>query len=59
MIYSGDIRHVLVSLKYQVVSFWTQNITVLVSAAPPVRKMLPFFADRALLTCFDRLPSVR
>ena len=47
VIYSGDIRLVLLSLKYQVVPFWTQNITALLSAAPPVRKMLPFFTDRA------------
>ena len=59
VIYSGDIRLVLVSLKYQVVPFWTQNITVLLSAAPPVLKMLPFFNDRARPTGFDRLPSVR
>ena len=59
VIYSGDIHLVLLSLKYQVVPFWTQNITVLLSAALPVRKMLPFFTDRARPTCFDRLPSVR
>ena len=47
VIYSGDIRLVLLSLKYQVVPFLTQNITVLHSAAPSVRKMLPFFTDRA------------
>ena len=43
MIHSGDVRLVLLSLKYRVVSFWTQNKTVLLSDAPPVRLTSPFF----------------
>ena len=52
VINSGDIRLVLLSLKYQVVQFWTQNITVLLSAAPPLRKTSPFFIDRARTDLF-------
>ena len=47
VIHSFDIRLVLLSLKYRVVSFRTQNKTVLLFAAPPVRKTSPFFTARA------------
>ena len=47
VIHSGDIRLVLHSLKYQVVSFRTQNKTVLPSAARPVHKTLTFFTAQA------------
>ena len=43
MIHSGDISLVLLCLKYPVVSFRTQNKTVLLSTAPPVRKTSPFY----------------
>ena len=46
-IHLGDIHLVLLSLKYQVVSFRTQNKTVLLSAAQPVPKTLPFFTTQA------------
>ena len=52
VIHSDDIRLALLRLKYQVVSFRTQNKTVLLSAAPPVRKTLPFFTARAHLDLF-------
>ena len=42
VIRSGDISLVLFILKYQVLLFRTQNEIVLLSAAPPVRKTLPF-----------------
>ena len=40
---SGNVRLVLLSLKYLVVSFGTQNKIVLLFAAPPVRLTSPFF----------------
>ena len=43
VIHSGGIRLVLLSLKYRVVSFRSQNKTVLLSSAPPLRKTSPFF----------------
>ena len=43
VINSGGIRLALLSLKCQVVSFRSQNKTVLLPAAPPSRKMSPFF----------------
>ena len=43
MMHSGDVRVALLSLKYRVVSFWTQNKIVSLSAAPPVRPTSPFF----------------
>ena len=43
VIHSGGIRLVSLSLKYRVVSIRSQNKTVLLSAAPPLRKTSPFF----------------
>ena len=43
VIHSGGICLVLLCLKYEVVSFRSQNKTVLLPAAPPLRKTSPFF----------------
>ena len=41
--HSGDVPVALLTLKYLVVSFWTQNKIESLSAAPPVRLTSPFF----------------
>ena len=43
MMHSGDVRVGLLALKFRVVSFWTQNKIVSLSAAPPVRLTSPLF----------------
>ena len=43
VIQSGGSRLVLLSLKYQMVAFWSPNKTGLLSTAPHLRKMSPFF----------------
>ena len=43
VLHFGDICLVLVTLKYLVVSFWTQNKSVLLSAAPPIHLTFPLF----------------
>ena len=43
VIHSGGIRLVSLCLKYRVVSFRSHNKTVLLSAAPPLRKTSPLF----------------
>ena len=45
VIHSGDVRHVLLTLKYRVVSFRTQNKILLLSSAPPIRLTSPFLAQ--------------
>ena len=42
VMHSGDVRVALLTLKLRVVSFWTQNKIVSLSAAPPVRLTSPF-----------------
>ena len=43
VMHSGDVRVALLTLKYRVVSFWTQNKIASLSAAPPVHLTLPSF----------------
>ena len=42
VMHSGDVRVALLTLKFRVVSFWTQNKIVSLAAAPPVRLTSPF-----------------
>ena len=42
VMHSGDVRVALLTLKFRVVSFWTQNKIESLSAAPPVRLTSPF-----------------
>ena len=43
VIHFGDVRLVLLTLKYRMVPFRAQNKIVLLSAAPPIRLTLRFF----------------
>ena len=43
VMHSGDVRVASLTLKFRVVSFWTQNKIVSLSAAQPVRLTSPFF----------------
>ena len=60
VMHSCDVRVALLTLKFRVVSFWTHNKIVTLSAAPPVHMRSPFFSPLELaLTCFNRMPSLR
>ena len=52
VMHSGDFRAALLTLKFRVASFWTQNKIVSLSDAPPVRLMLQFFKARARTDLF-------